>query len=103
MARELIETITLQEPVTVTLKRAGEDEREHTISTLEVYRFRAKFLRALDHLADDAKGSQLIALMARMTDQPVKVIDELGGPDFQRLAEVVEPFLPKLLATGGAS
>lgn len=100
MAAVPVETITLKEPIEVTLKPAGGEERVETISELVLYKFKAKDLRALDGLPEDARGSQLLALIARMTRQPVKVIDELGMEDLQTFGSKVERFLPNGPATG---
>ena len=89
-----VETITLKEPIEVTLKRAGADERTETFTELEFHPFKARDLRALDGLGENAHGSQVLALMARMVRQPVKVVDELGAEDFQVLSKRVEAFLP---------
>lgn len=102
MADVDLETITLIKPVTVQLKAAGETEaRDQTISTLELHPFKARDLRAIDGLEDNQKGSMLLALMARMVRQPIKVIDELEGEDFAVLAQKVQGFLPDGLLAGG--
>lgn len=100
MAADAIETIPLKEPVEQTLRSPGGEERVETINELTLYKFKAKDLRALDGLADNARGSQLLALMARMTRQPVKVIDELGAEDMQILGDKVGGFLPNGPTTG---
>lgn len=100
MAAEAIETIPLVEPIEITLRPAGGEERVETVKELTLYKFKAKDLRALDGLADDAKGSQILALIARMTRQPVKVIDELGMEDLQTFGAKVERFLPNGPKTG---
>jgi hypothetical protein len=98
-----IQTITLKEPVVVTLKAAGADERTETISVLELHPFKARDLRAIDPFGDNHEGSKILALIARMTRQPVKVIDELGGADFTTLADRVSAFLPNGQKTGGTA
>lgn len=100
MAAKVVETITLTQPIVVTLKPAGGEPREETITSLDLYEFKAKDLRALDGLADDAKGSQLLAMIARMTRQNVSVIDELGAADLQSLGDKVGAFLPDGRPTG---
>lgn len=100
MAAEPIETIPLKEAITIILKRAGGEEREEQITELVLYKFKAKDLRALDGLPEDAKGSQILALIARMTRQPIKVIDELGMEDLQTFGSRVERFLPNGPTTG---
>mgnify|MGYP000185684169 CR=1 FL=1 len=96
------DTITLKKPVTVQMKVAGETEpRDQIISTLELHPFKARDLRAIDGLEDNQKGSMLLALMARMVRQPIKVIDELEGEDFAVLAQKVQGFLPDGLLAGG--
>jgi hypothetical protein len=100
MAAVPMETFKLVEPVEIELRAAGGEARVETIGELTLYKFKAKDLRALDGLPDDAKGSQLLALIARMTRQPVKVIDELGAEDMQTLGDKVGGFLPNGLKTG---
>lgn len=100
MASVEIETITLKKPIEVLLKRAGQDERTETIAEVEFHEFRAKDLRAIDGLPDSHIGSQMLALMARMIRQPVKVVDELGAEDFQMLSDKVRAFLPSGQPTG---
>lgn len=100
MAAVAMETITLIEPVEIELRAAGGEVRIEKIAEVTLYKFKAKDLRALDGLADDARGSQLLALMARMTRQPVKVIDELGAEDMQILGDKVGAFLPNGPKTG---
>lgn len=100
MAAVSLETIPLKEPIETTLRAPGGEERVETISEVTLYKFKAKDLRALDGLADDARGSQLLALMARMTRQPIKVIDELGAEDMQVLGDKVGAFLPSGPQTG---
>lgn len=98
-ARE-IETIVLKEPVTVTLKRAGADAREEVITEVEFHPFKARDIRSIDGLGENA-GSIILALVARMTRQPVAVIDELGPEDFALLAGKAQAFLPNGPLTGG--
>lgn len=100
MGVEIMETLILKEPVEITLKRAGGEERTETITELNILKFKAKFLRCLDGLGADAQGSQLLALIARMTGQPVKVIDELGAEDLDVIGGKVESFLPNGQKTG---
>lgn len=100
MSAAEVEPITLIKPITVTLKRAGEETREETITELAFHPFKARDLRALDGLGENAHGSQILALMARMVRQPVSVIDELEAEDFQVLAKRVEGFMPAGPSTG---
>lgn len=94
------EPFPLKKPIEVELKRAGADVRTETFTELEFHEFRARDLRSLDGLAENAHGSQILALMARMVRQPVQVVDDLGFEDFQALAEKVKAFLPDGLTTG---
>lgn len=100
MAAKIVETVTLKEPVTLLMKPAGGEEREETIRTLDIHEFKAKDLRAMDGLKDTDKASILLALVARITRQPVRVIDELGIEDFQLVGDKVSGFLPDSLLTG---
>lgn len=99
-AAKEIETIVLKEPVTLTLKRAGGEPREEVITELEFHPFKARDMRAIDGLGENA-GSIILALIARMTRQPVVVIDELGAEDFALLAGKAQAFLPNGPLTGG--
>jgi hypothetical protein len=102
MAMENTTPITLQRPITLLMKSVGGEEREETILELQLHEFEAGDLRAIDGLSDNAKGSMLLALMARMTRQPVRVIEKLKGPDFAALSEKVQAFLPSGLTDGKA-
>lgn len=95
-----VETIPLKQPITVTLKRAGADERAETFAELPFHPFKARDLRSIDGIPADNHGSMAIALMARMTRTPIIVIDELGAEDFQVLSAKVEAFLPSGRPTG---
>lgn len=101
MAAEVIDTRTLVEPVEVTLKAAGQDERTETITELQVHAFKGRDMKALDGLSDTQNGSIALALAARITRQPVKVIEELGKADFVWLMVHVRDFLPDGPPTGG--
>lgn len=103
MAAKIVATRKLVEPVEVLLKRAGEDERTETITELEVHAFKARDMRAIDGLTDTQAGSIVLAFAARITRQPVKVIEELGAEDFQWVAGYVQDFLPNGLPTGGTA
>lgn len=100
MAMENVETIPLKRPVTLLLKSAGGEEREETILKLELHEFEAGDLRAIDGYGDNDKGSMLLALMARMTRQPIRVIEKLKGDDFAELGAKVQAFLPSGLLDG---
>lgn len=100
MADKIVDTRKLVEPVEVLLKRAGEDERTETITELQVHAFKGRDMRALDGLSDTQNGSIALALAARITRQPVKVIEELGKDDFVWLMAYVRDFLPDGQPTG---
>jgi predicted DNA-binding protein (UPF0251 family) len=100
MAAKVVETVILKEPITLLMKPAGGEEREETIAALEIHEFKAKDLRAMDGLKDTDKASILLALVARITRQPIRVIDELGIEDFQLIGDKVSAFLPDGLKTG---
>lgn len=97
---DIVETIKLQEPITVTLKRPGGDERTETIEQVDVHRFKARDLRSIDPFGDNFEGSKILALVARITRQPIQVIDELGAADFLTLSEKVQSFMPNGQKTG---
>ncbi|WP_439471344.1 phage tail assembly protein [Brevundimonas sp.] len=102
MAMENVTLIPLVSPITLLMRPVGGgEEREETIIQLELHEFEAGDLRAIDGLPDTHKGSMLLALMAKMTRQPVRVIEKLKGPDFKALAEKVQGFLPDGLTDGG--
>lgn len=103
MAAKIIDTRTLVDPVEVTLKAAGQEPRNETITALEVREFKGRDMRALDGLADTQAGSIALALAARITRQPIQVIEELGKADFVWLFEFVQDFLPSGPPTGGTS
>lgn len=103
MGGKIIDTRTLVEPVEVTLKGAGQDERTETITVLEVHAFKARDMRAIDGLSDTQGGSITLALGARITRQPVKVIEELGKADFAWLMGYVQDFLPDGPPTGATA
>lgn len=100
---DVVETITLQEPVTVTLKAAGADARTETITELQIHRFKARDLRALDPYGENFEGSKIIALAARITRREIVVIEELGAADFMTLQEKVQAFLPNGQPTGATA
>ena len=90
---EIVETITLIEPVTVELKDGDGNIREEKITALEFRKPKVKHLRATDRADGDvAKAAELVAVL---TGQPVRVIDELGAEDFAKCADLVERFFPK--------
>ena len=101
MAAKIVAERKLVEPVEVLLKRAGEDERTETITDLQIHAFKARDMRALDGLSETQSGSIVLAFAARITRQPVKVIEELGQADFAWVAGHVQDFLPSGLPTGG--
>lgn len=100
MAAKIIDSRTLVEPVEVTLKPAGQDERIETITVLEVHAFKGRDMRALDGLSDTQNGSIALALGARITRQPVRVIEDLGKDDFIWLMGHIRDFLPDGPPTG---
>lgn len=88
-------TLPLKHPITVTLRGNG-GEREETIATLSLRKPKARDMRALDSVKGDA--SRLIALAARLTGHPEKIIDELDGEDFVTLGQLVARFFPGVAA-----
>lgn len=98
---EIVETITLKEPVTISLKDAEGNVREEKIAALEFRKPKVKHLRATDRA--DGEVAKIIELMAVLTGQPVKVIDELEPEDFMKASAVVTRFFPRLRRTGRKS
>lgn len=103
MTAAIVDTRTLVEPVEVMLKRAGEDARTETIEKLEVHAFKARDLRALDGLKEGDQGSLVIKFGARITRQPIEVIEELGAADLAWLTEWTTRFLEPFLPTGATA
>jgi hypothetical protein len=79
-------TRTLKKPVQVTINPGKADERIETIDELTMRtEVKAKDLRAIDGSEGDV--AKAIALVAHLTGQPVRVIDELSKDDFGFFAE----------------
>ena len=85
--------VYLVKPIKVLLKRAGQPEAYEEFSQLTFHEFKARDMRAIDGLGENA-GSILLAMMARMVRQPVAVVDELGTEDTATLTEMVQSFTP---------
>jgi hypothetical protein len=103
MADTIVDVRTLVEPVEVTLKPAGGEERVETVTELKVHAFKAKDMRALDGLGETDQGSLVIKFGARITRQPVQVIEELGAEDLAWLTGWTTRFLQPFLPTGGTA
>lgn len=104
MAMENVTPIRLERPITLLMRPAGGgEEREETIIELQLHEFEAGDLRAIDGLPENARGSMVLALIARMTRQPLRVIEKLKGKDFAELAKQVEAFLPSGPTDGGTA
>ena len=101
MAMENVEINPHKNPITLLMRAPGGEEREETIVELKLHEFEAGDLRAIDGLPDTHQGSMMLALMARMTRQPVRVIEKLKGHDFAALGNKVKAFLPSGLLDGG--
>lgn len=84
--------LPLKHPITLTFKGPNGEEREEIVTELSFKRLKAKMLRVMDGVKGE--GSQAIALIATMTGQPIKVIDELDGEDLEAAGEVIESFFP---------
>lgn len=88
------QVLTLTTPIVVALKGAGGKATERTISALsfppEGHILRAKDLRCMDGVKGDI--SQAIALVAHLSDEPVRVIDEMSAADFEVVSAIVEGF-----------
>lgn len=90
----------LKHPVTITL-RGPDGERQETVSEVTLRRVKGKDLRATDdHSGEIAKT---LALLAKITSQPMVVIDELDAEDIAGLGEKLDDFLPASLRTGPTS
>ncbi len=101
MADKIVDTRTLVEPVEVMLKPAGGgDARTETITELMIHAFKAKDLKALDGLAETDQGTLTLKFGARITRQPMQVIEELGAEDTVWLGGWVQRFLQPFLPTG---
>jgi hypothetical protein len=97
----IVESRTLVEPVEVMMKPAGGgDARTETITELKVHAFKAKDLKALDGLSETDQGSLTLKFGARITRQPMQVIEELGAEDTVWLGGWVQRFLQPFLPTG---
>ena len=70
----------LKHPVTVTLKSSA-GEREETISFLTLRRMKAKDMRLADKIGGDVSTS--IEMIAKLSGQPVAVIDDVDGAAHQ--------------------
>lgn len=84
-------------PVTITKRRSNEEIVER-IEELTVRRPKAKDLRIMDRPGGDV--GKTIELLAALTGQPVKVIDELDQADMEALSAILENFTPPGRATG---
>lgn len=100
MSATVVATHTLIVPIQVELKRAGADARTETITELQIHAFKARDLRALDGLGENAHGSMTLALIARLVRQPVQVVEEMGAEDLSVMQGHVERFLPSGQKTG---
>ncbi len=88
--------VTLLDPLT--FKPSKMDE-ERTLDKLTLPRkVLGKHLKAMDQTAGDlGKSLALIAALARI---PVRAAEELDARDIDLIMGVMEPFLPRLRATG---
>ncbi len=88
---ENVETFPLRRPVTITFNAGQANERSETIERLEMRSVsKARDLRVVDgHEGEVAKA---IALIAHLSGQPIRVIDELDPEDFAVLARKVNLF-----------
>ena len=90
----------LKHPVTVTLKSSA-GEREETISFLTLRRMKAKDMRLADKIGGDVSTS--IEMIAKLSGQPVAVIDELDAEDFTAIGAIIEGFTAPGQKTGESS
>jgi hypothetical protein len=98
-------TYTLKHAVTRTLKGADEAEREETLlevgAEIQLRRIKGKDLRAMDDHAGEM--GKAFAIMAKVTNQQVSVIDAMDAEDIAGLQEQLDGFLPASLRTGPTS
>lgn len=94
-------TVTLKEPVKVTRVVDGNDQEELLTELVLKQDVKAKDLRVIDTVKGEV--AQSIVLIAHLTGQPVKVIDELGLEDFTILGERVAELVPDGQPTGGSA
>jgi hypothetical protein len=93
----------LKQPITFML-RGPEGEREETIAAgteLSLRRVKGKDLRVTDDHAGDV--AKTFALLSKITDQPIHVIDAMDAEDIAGLGELLDRFLPASLRTGQTS
>lgn len=88
--------VTLLEPLTF---KPSKLDDERTLDKLTLPRkVLGKHLKAMDQATGElGKGLALIAALARI---PVRATDDLDARDVDLIMGVMEPFLPKLRATG---
>ena len=98
---EIVETIDLKHPVTLTLRDSEGREREEKIERLEIRRPKVRHLKVIDRLDGDIEKA--VELAAVLSGQPAKVIEELDSEDFTAVMAVVERFFPRPRRTGRKS
>lgn len=97
---DTLATVTLQYPITLTLKGA-QGEREETIAELQFARPKAKHLRAMDKEAGEV--GKLMALISALSGQPMRVIEAMDGADMTACGRVLADFLGTSPPTGPTS
>lgn len=98
---EIVRTIELRHPVTLTLRDGDGREREETVKVLEIRRPKVKHIKVVDRVDGDVEKA--IELSAVLSGQPARVIEELDSEDFTEVMAVVERFFPKRPGTGRKS
>jgi len=100
MGNKDYKTIILKYPIPVPKEGGGTVE----VSTLKLGRLKAKHLKALPKAFAEREGqvepSELIPLIAAITEVPESSIDEMDMEDLMTFAENLEDFLGGSLATG---
>ncbi|MBI1321339.1 MAG: hypothetical protein GC168_20640 [Candidatus Hydrogenedens sp.] len=92
-------TLTLAYPVTVTLRAKGE-EREEVIAALDFRRATGADLKAIGEQARDNPIAAANGLIARLTGQPVVVVDRMDGIDIEAASAIVQGFTARRRPTG---
>jgi len=93
-------TLTLSTPVEQVFRSSAGDRTE-TISLITIRPPKAGDMRVVDGATGDIGAA--LAMISRLSDQPLKVIEDLSVEDFQVLAEKLGEWMGKSPATGETS
>jgi len=91
---------TLVHPITITLKGPS-GERQETITEIEVVKPKAGDMVAVDGV--EGENNKELAMLAHLSGQPRRVIDELELEDLAELQKGLQAFLPGGQPTGQTS